>query len=75
MSQLNIITIIIACIQFFAVILNILKIKWCWLIWIPTSIVWLYIGYKQQMYGLIIIHITNIVLVIIGFIKWNKEEK
>jgi hypothetical protein len=66
---------LLASMSVFGGVLNIFKIKWCFVVWFIANTGWIYYNVITETYPQIIIWVVYNTVSVIGFIKWNRDEK
>jgi nicotinamide riboside transporter PnuC len=66
---------IVAVMSIAGVITNILKNKWCFVLWFISNVAWIIIDIQKEMYAQAAVFFVYAVTCIWGFIQWSKEEK
>ena len=51
------------------------KNKWGWLVSVAGCLLFMYVGFKNHLYGMIALNTFIAIISIINFIKWHKDDK
>jgi len=57
------------------VVLNIYKIKWCFVIWSVTNLSWAIVDFNARLFPQAWLFVVYFVLAIVGLYKWFMEDK
>lgn len=52
---------------------NAKKIIWCWPIWIASNSFWIYAGWQQGMWALVLMETVFTIANIFGWREWRKK--
>lgn len=56
-------------------VLNAMKIKWGFIVWIVANFGWIYLNITGEFYEQIPVWVTLTIISIYGFIHWSRKEK
>jgi nicotinamide riboside transporter PnuC len=73
-SVMELVEIIAAVFSLIGIILNIKKIRWCFIIWLLSNTCWIIAGIMWHKYGVIITNGMFDVFNIYGFIEWGRNK-
>lgn len=56
-------------------VLNVKKIKFCFIIWTIGNILWLALDLYNSLYSRALLDIVQLILAIWGYLAWTKEKE
>lgn len=65
---------IITALSITGVILNTLKNKWCFAIWLVTNFAWMMINFYHKMYAQSFLFFVYFILAIWGLYNWSRKK-
>lgn len=71
---LTIFTWVLACISLVGVVLNIYKMRTCFIIWAFTNFSWMLYDFYIEEYAQSALFLTYFILAIWGMMKWSEEK-